>query len=76
MSIFWMPDEEDPPRGVAWASQPVAAETLKWIDPHAVERMRGMVRALTVRVGTASRELVSRRLSHRVPRAAIRSRRA
>jgi hypothetical protein len=76
MSIFWMPDEDDRPRAIAWASRPVADETIKWIDPHAVERMRGMVRALTVRLGTASRELAARRLPHRMPRVAIRSRRA
>jgi hypothetical protein len=73
MSIFWMPDEDDRPRGGAWA---VADDTINWIDPHAVERMRGMVRALAVRIATASRDLTSRRLPPRLPRAAIRSRRA
>jgi len=76
MSIFWMPDEDDPPRSAVWAYQPVADETVNWIDSRAVERMRGLVRALAVRVGTASRDLASRRLPPRLPSATIRSRRA
>jgi hypothetical protein len=76
MSIFWMPDEEDRPRGGAWTYRPVAEETIKWIDPRAVERLRGMLRALAVRVGTASRDLSTGRPPYRLPRPAIRSRRA
>jgi len=76
MSIFWMPDEDEGPRGGVWAYGPVANETINWIDSRAVERVKGMVRALAVRVGTASRDLASRRLPPRLPRAVIRSRRA
>jgi hypothetical protein len=57
MSIFWMPDEDDRPRGGVWAARPFADETVKWIDPRAVERLRGVIRALAVRLGATSRDL-------------------
>jgi hypothetical protein len=75
MSIFWAPDENDQPRGVAWPSRAVADEVAQWIDERALQRAAAVVRGLALRIVTTARSLPRHRLARRLVPPAIRHRR-
>jgi hypothetical protein len=66
MSIFWVPDEDDPPRGVPPPSHAVADELARWIDERALQRADTVIRGFTLRVGITARGLLRARLARRL----------
>jgi hypothetical protein len=75
MSIFWVPDEDDQPRGLSWPPRTVADEVAQWVDERALQRAAAVIHGFRIRIVTTARGLTRRRLARRLGLPAIRHRR-
>jgi hypothetical protein len=76
MSIFWVPDEDDLPRGGLAPPGTVADEVARWIDERALHRAEAALRGFALRLVTTARDLPRRRLARRLEPSSLRHRRA